>query len=183
MPAAKPLPHRIGAVMAYLWVKTLGTVPKGPERLKYEQARPEGGWSPIWFPVWSFDNPSIHGGSRPGTREPFLRALGLPDAEVFPLPVHSSDIHKPVEHTHARVVTSFESEYYDDPQPHTLATYKDRFKGKFESDPSVARAEVIAADVHSRPWQKLPTRRGEKLLSASARCAPPIHSHVSRCYL
>lgn len=130
------------------WVTTLGPVPKGAERLKYELARPEG-WSPVWFPIWSFDNPSIHGGNRPGTLDPFLASLGLSAAEVFPLPAHSSDIHKVVEHTHARGVKSFEEQYYGDPRILTVPTYKRIFQECFEKDPAVASPEVIAADVQS----------------------------------
>lgn len=114
--------------------------------MRYELARPEG-WSPVWFPIWSFDNPSIHGGNRPGTRDPFLASLRLTEAEVFPLPAHSSDIHKVVEHTHARGVRSFEAQYYSDPRVLSVPTYKRMFQEAFEKDPSVASPEVIEADV------------------------------------
>lgn len=128
------------------WVTLLLPVPKGAKRWKYELACPEG-WSPVWFPIWSFDNPSIHGGNRPGTRAAFLGSLGLPDAEAFPLPAHSSDIHKVVEHTHDRGVRSFETKYYQDPHILSVPTYKRMFQEGFEKDPSVASPEVIEAGV------------------------------------
>ena len=73
----------------------------------------------------------------------------MPKAEVFPLPVHSGDIHKVVEHTHARGVKSFEDWYYTDPRIHSVSKYKRKFQEAFENCSSVAGPATIEGDVRS----------------------------------
>ena len=132
-----------------LWRDTLGPVPASDaERCRFElEPTPLGGWqgdcSPGmpagWLPILSFDNPSIHD------------KLGLPAHRRFPLSTRSSDIHKVVEHTHARLVKAFEQWYYVDPQVYTVAAYKGVIERIFKTDPGVASAKTIMNDVRTIP--------------------------------
>ncbi len=133
-----------------LWQEALGPVPTDPaERSRFEMGpMPEGGWPDFWSPIWSFDNPSIHGG--PGGSS-VLEALGISQADHFELPVRSSDIHKVIEHTHARLVIKFEEWYYYDPQQYELRAYKVVFERCFYDAACVASANVIMKDVLSIP--------------------------------
>lgn len=137
------------------WVGALGRVPRGEEeRGKFVPEgtpSPPGGWARLWFPVWSFDNPSIHGGTGGKQLEAVLSRIGLPAAEVFDLPVHSSDMHKVVEHTHSRIVDAFEDWFYSNPKPYPLAAYKEVIKLLFYDDPGVAAPNVIEGDVCTLP--------------------------------
>ena len=132
-----------------LWRDTLGPVPRSDEeRCRFElEPTPVGGWLPPqppgippgWPPILSFDNPSIHD------------KLGLPAHQRFPLPVRSSDIHKTVEHTHARLGAAFERWYYADPQVYPVAAYKGVLEQIFKTDPGVASAATIMKDVCTIP--------------------------------
>ncbi len=138
-------PHKRAA-----WEAALGLVPfPAQERQRFELAcMPPGGWPWEWKPIWSFDNPSIHGGVGGAL---VLQALGIPKAQHFELTVRSSDIHKVIEHTHARLVGQFEDWYYIDPQPYELSVYKGVLEQLFYTRYEVASAEVIMEDVQSMP--------------------------------
>ena len=119
------------------------------ERSRFEQApMPPGGWLG-WLPIRSFDNPNIHGGTK---AEAIKAALQWDDAEVFQLPVRSSDIHKVIEHTPARLVGAFQRWYYDNLTECPLSEYKRKLEELFYKDPSVASPDVIRADVESLPY-------------------------------
>lgn len=89
-----------------LWEALLGPVPTSwAERSRFElQPEPAGGWQKFWQPTWSCDNPSIHGGIQATA---IWRGLRLMDADPFPLPAHSSDIHEIVAHGHACLIDAF----------------------------------------------------------------------------
>ena len=134
------------------WEETLGPVPVGEERLKYElHPSPAGGYAPYWGPIYSFDNPSIHGGKAGSpTHEAVLQAIGLARCEVFDLPVRSSDIHKVVEHAHGRVQEVFNRWFYNDPTPYEIRGVKNMVLGAvYEPQYKVTPPEVIAPDTDS----------------------------------
>jgi hypothetical protein len=134
------------------WVTTLGAAPSGFIRQVYEEGKAAGpGVScpvPLWFPIWSFDNPGIHGGKGTPLSQ-VLASIGLGDTEKFNLPVHSSDIHKVIEHTHARLVGSFCKLYESDIQPQKVGEYKSILRKLFYTKSSIASAKVIHGDVMS----------------------------------
>lgn len=80
-----------------------------------------------------------------------LATLGLPQAEVFDLPVRSSDIHKVIEHMHGRLEQAFDSWFYFDPQPYPLSAYKGVVKNLFYHREGVASPAVIEGDVRTLP--------------------------------
>lgn len=107
---------------------------------------PDDSW---WAPIFSFDKPPIHGGkdtSFPG--RPVLQALGLEAPQNFPLIPHSPDIHRVIEHTHARLVGEFNDWLYHNPSNKiTTKEYKEKLVELFYGSPTVARSEVITKDV------------------------------------
>lgn len=132
------------------WELGLGPVVEGAARARYEMApAPPGGWqAEEWSPIWSFDNPNIHGGPGGGS---VLQALGLEAADHFELPINSCDIHRVIEHTHARLVGAFDRQFYDDMCDQSLGTHKEILDRLFYSDVSVASPEVIVGDVQKLP--------------------------------
>ena len=99
-------------------------------------------------PIYSFDHPNIHGGKKP---QVIMRALGLTLADHFMLPTHSCDIHRVIEHTHARLVRAFQNWLYDDSTKYNLATYKAVLEQLFYFGTVVAQPAVIAKDVKGLP--------------------------------
>lgn len=98
---------------------------------------------PEWLPIWSFDHPNIHGGE---TGAPVLEALGLSEAEHFPLTQNSPDLHRVVERTHARLCQRFDRWFLMQKQEHSMSRYKEEFMRMFYEDAPVASAGVIDRD-------------------------------------
>lgn len=154
-----------------LWVTALGELPSDPAvRAKFElEPGPytflEGFGGATWPAVWSWDNPSCHGGTKPGTRQALLERMGMAAAERFPLPVRSSDLHQLVEHTHARLVAAFEKWYHYDPQPYDLRDYKAKLEHLFYNDPTVASPGVIMENMKHLPetCRQVKAARGGKI--------------------
>lgn len=137
MPAAHPKAWRIGAALAFFRSEA--------ERARFEVGpRPPKGCEDVWYPIWSFDNPNIRGGL---SALSVLEATGWTEADLFPLPARSSDIHKVIEHTHARLSEAFHKWYYNDRRLHSLRRYKVVYEEFFYTDPAVASADVIMGDV------------------------------------
>ena len=108
-----------------------------------------GKWDqPGCTPIYSFDHPNIHGGQNP---QPVMSALNLTVADHLMLPTHSCDIHKVIEHTHARLVGAFQRWLYDDSTPYNLAVYKRNLEGLFYVGKGVAQPKEISEDVKSLP--------------------------------
>ncbi len=130
------------------WSDALGPVPRSEaERARFEMGpRPPKGWPAVWHPIWSFDNPNIHGGL---SALSVLEAMEWTEANNFPLPACSSDIHKVIEHTHARLTAAFFKWYYNDRRLHSLRRYKVVHEEFFYTNPAVASADVIMGDVMS----------------------------------
>ena len=99
-------------------------------------------------PIFSFDNPAIHGGKHP---EIIMRAMNLTLDDHFELPPNSCDIHKVIEHMHARLVGAFQEWMYADSTSYDLPTYKLALERIFYTDPSVASHQVIMKDMQSLP--------------------------------
>lgn len=144
---AHPLGVRIAAATAYIsrahdracWEYYLGPVPDTrhlPEgrqtardsgrlrqRFELQHQEPEL-WAQEtdWNPIWSFDHPTIHGGE---TGAPVLEALGLSEAEHFPLTHNSPDLHRVVERTHARLCRRFDRWFLLQRQEHPMSRYKE----------------------------------------------------------
>ncbi len=135
------------------WVTALGAAPAGFIRQVFEEGKAAGpGVScpvPMWFPMWSFDNPGIHGGKGGKPWNDFVSMANLRATEIFDLPVRSSDIHKVIEHTHARLVKSFYKVYDSNLQSTPISFYKDVLRNHFYTNPWVASAKVIRGDVES----------------------------------
>lgn len=132
------------------WEDALGICP-GDDHIRRQYqltSAPKEGWCSGWEPIWSFDHPNIHGG-RDGAS--VLEALGLNAADHFPLPANSCDLHKVIEHTHARLVGSFQRWLYADCQEYDMSTYKEKLKALFYTDASVAHSSVISADIATMP--------------------------------
>ena len=102
-------------------------------------------------PIFSFDHPRIHGGQHP---ELIFEEMGLhPKFSHFWLPTNSPDIHKVIEHTHARLVQTFQTWLFRDSSTYSLQEYKKALEMIFYSHSvdfsSVASWQVIKADVDS----------------------------------
>lgn len=95
-------------------------------------------------PIYSFDHPPIHGGKKPGV---IMHALGLTLQDHLMLPSHSCDIHRVIEHTHARLVDAFQRWLYVDSKAYNLDTYKRALEFLFYHGNGVAAASVIESDV------------------------------------
>lgn len=128
------------------WRDALGPLPRSAaQRARFEVGpRPPKGWRDAWYPIWSFDNPNIHGGL---SALSVLEAMEWNEADIFPLPARSSDIHKVIEHTHARLTEAFHKWHYNDRRLHSLRRYKVVHEEFFYTNPAVASADVIMGDV------------------------------------
>jgi hypothetical protein len=125
-----------------VWLDLLGPVPASDaERSRFElQPSPPGGWRNFWSPIWSFDNPSIHGEK---SAQAILQHMNWTAADIFPLPAWSSDIHKVIEHTHSRLVDVFFTWYYNDRKLHSVRRHKAELEETFHNHPVEASADVI----------------------------------------
>lgn len=99
-------------------------------------------------PIFSFDHPNIHGGNKPGI---IMAAMGLTRASHFMLPANSCDIHKIIEHLHARLVGAFQKWLYEDSTKYNLDVYKRRLEQIFYTCPEIASPPVIQKEVNSLP--------------------------------
>lgn len=116
-------------------------------RARWEQQ--VGPWGlPENDPIFSFDNPNIHGGRDPMK---IMKPLRLDLDSHFELPANSSDIHKVIEHTHGRLVKVFQDWLYADSTKYSLPTYKTALEQIFYKWDSVASHTVIDKDVKSLP--------------------------------
>lgn len=113
-----------------------------------------------WNPIFSYDNPPAHGGV---TGKKVMEALDLQAADHFELPPNSCDIHRVIEHTHARLVAAFNDWLYRDPsEVFTMSDYKQKLEELFYKHPPVASPEVIMADVQDLPklFQEVIEKKG-----------------------
>lgn len=153
--------------MRDVWEQALGPCPfPDQQRQRFELASmPPGGWPGDWSPIWSFDKPNIHGGKEARS---VMAALKWDAADIFQLPVRSSDIHKVIEHTHSRLVRAFDDWYYVNLTEYPLSKYKEKLEELFYHDPSVASASVIFDDVNSLPhtYRQVVERHGGEIPKA-----------------
>lgn len=135
------------------WVETLGLPHKmGAQRSRFEQVAGTPAARSFFFPIWSWDRPRIHGGRGGASTEDVLRRAGVPRDEFFDLPTRSGmDIGRTIEHVHGRLQQAFENWYSKDPQPYTVQGYKGVLQFLFFTQPSVAGAGVIEADLRALP--------------------------------
>lgn len=143
-------PHRLR------WNVELGLPLYGKSRERFEMPRPKGapakdwedGWLG-WDPIFSFDNPSAHGGKG---GKLVLPALQLDASDHFELPSNSPDIHRVIERTHARLVGAFNDWlYHDASDAFSMADYMAKLEDLFYNEPGVASRQVIMADVVKLP--------------------------------
>ena len=93
-------------------------------------------------PIWSYDNDKIH-------QEKMLQhALHMWGRSRFPLPAHSHDMHRVVEHCLGRLKRDFKAWYYNHPQQRSMAEYRQALKHLFYTNQTAA---VISADVADLP--------------------------------
>ena len=116
-------------------------------------------------PIWSFDNPTIHVAP---TAQSVKAALGWGDADVFGLPVGSSDIHKVIEQAHSRLVWAFHEWYYNNLTEYPFSVYTEQLGELFYNAPSVASQSVVLGDVYSLPstYRKVIERGGGEIPKA-----------------
>jgi hypothetical protein len=99
-------------------------------------------------PMFSFDSARIH-----------ISALGAHFAEMhkqikwcmgmrFALPVYSPDLHRVIEHAHARAVLQFRQWLYENPKEVTIGRYKAEFERIFRE---CCTPQIIAQDVAGLP--------------------------------
>jgi hypothetical protein len=99
-------------------------------------------------PMFSFDSARIH-----------KSALGAQFAELqkkikwcigmrFALPVYSPDMHRVIEHAHARAVLQFRQWLYENPKEVTIGRYKAEFERIFRE---CCTPDIIAQDVAGLP--------------------------------
>ena len=77
-----------------------------------------------------------------------MPALQLEAQDHFELPSNSCDMHRVIEHTHARLAAAFNDWLCD---RFTMDDYKRKLEELFYSDPRVASAGVIMGDVATLP--------------------------------
>lgn len=99
-------------------------------------------------PIFSFDHPNVHGGKKPGV---VMHAMGLTLRSHFMLPCHSCDIHRVIEHTHARLVKKFQDWLFEDDTVYNLDRYKRELEKIFYNNTKVAGWETIGWDVAGLP--------------------------------
>lgn len=93
-------------------------------------------------PTISFDNPNIHGGEKNWGN--IMAACGMTKRQRFPLTKYSPDIHRIIEHTHARLVRDFQEWLDTHDGDFDLPAYKVKLIQLFYEKQT---AKVIAADV------------------------------------
>ena len=99
---------------------------------------------------YSFDSAKIHQtalASKPDGSPSLMQAVGFLPQMRITLPPYSPDLHKVIEHAHARALYQFRRWLYQDPTKHTdVEVYKAKFEEIFrQANP----AHVIKADVAS----------------------------------
>lgn len=99
-------------------------------------------------PIFSFDHPNIHGGKKPGI---VMHEMGLTLKDHLQLPVNSCDIHRMIEHTHARLVESFQLWLDRDSTKYSLEFYKRGLERLYYEDPTVASPYVLQKDLNGLP--------------------------------
>lgn len=97
-------------------------------------------------PMFSFDNPRIHGGAE--RWEELMLACDLEKKQRYPLSPYSPDIHRVIEHTHARLCGDFQRWINSHTGPFDLPAYKSKL---FELFYERQTPEVIANDVKTLP--------------------------------
>ena len=135
------------------WETTPGAAPGGFIRHAFEEGKAAGPCVscplPAWFPITSFDNPGIHGGKGGKPWNEFLSMVNLHATNIFDLPVRSSDIHKVIEHVHARLLKSFYKVYESNVLSAPMTVNKELLGNPFYTSPSAVSAKVIHGDVES----------------------------------
>lgn len=97
-------------------------------------------------PTFSFDNAKIHESGM--TFEEALQKFNWSDDMRFPLPTYSPDMHRVIEHAHARAVLQFGKWLYQHPKEYTISKYKKEFERIFRE---CCKPSTIAADVKGLP--------------------------------
>lgn len=97
-------------------------------------------------PTLSFDNPRVHGG--PNRWIEIMNACRLSKEQRFLLPPYSPDMHRVIEHTHARLVSDFQGWLNTHVGDFDLPAYKAKLQELFYERQT---ADVIAADVSTLP--------------------------------
>lgn len=107
-----------------------------------------------WEPIYSLDGPSIH-----------VRALDNLDfvfegQNKFPLPPHSADIHKVIEHVHANLSTAMDKWAVREGRGKSAEEFREHYKSLFYK----LSASAIQKDILSLPDTlriiKTPVNRG-----------------------
>jgi hypothetical protein len=101
--------------------------------------------------LYSFDGARIHESAAKediNGRSLLSSFNGYTAALRVPLSPYSPDLHRVIEHTHARAVIKFQHWMYKNPKTHTIGQYKAVFQKQYEE---CCSAEVIAEDVAGLP--------------------------------
>lgn len=99
-------------------------------------------------PLYSFDSAKIHvsalGAQFAWLHQKIKWSMGM----RFPLPVYSPDMHRVIEHAHARAVLHFRQWLYEHPKEVTIGRYKAEFERLFRE---CCTPDIIAQDVAGLP--------------------------------
>ncbi len=109
--------------------------------------------SPLCYgAIWSYDNPSIH--------DVDLTDLGITEDDRAPLPPQSGDMHKVIEHVHARVCDAFREWVARNPRVTSPTQLRNQFEALFYE---VITPASVHADVQSLPalWQWIRDHNGD----------------------
>jgi hypothetical protein len=93
----------------------------------------------LWI---SYDNATVHWKAQ---SSPLLKSVQW---DRLPLPPHSPDMHKVIEHSHARAVKEFQQWLLDHPGHHSMEQYMFQFESVYRQ---CNKASVIKNDVASLP--------------------------------
>jgi hypothetical protein len=110
-------------------------------------------------PLFSFDSAKIHksalGAQFAELRKEYKWSMGM----RFALPVYSPDMHRVIEHAHARAVLQFRQWLYEHPAEVTIGRYKTEFEKIFRE---CCTPDIIAQDVAGLPelYQVVKARDG-----------------------
>lgn len=98
-------------------------------------------------PTFSFDSAKIHE-SGMSLEDELRKFKWSSDAMRFPLPIYSPDMHRVIEHAHARAVLEFRRWLYQHPREYTIGRYKSEFEKIFRE---CCKPKTIADDVGGLP--------------------------------
>lgn len=99
-------------------------------------------------PLFSFDSAKIHKSALTRKFSGLHKKLGWCIDMRFALPVYSPDMHRVIEHAHARAVLQFRQWLYENPREVTIGRYKTEFERIFRE---CCTPDIIAQDVAGLP--------------------------------